>query len=168
MRATHLILAASIIAMLSGCASPTMLPDPVGPDPFLSKTADSEGTLQVFTATEEENDVGFETAYPQRTDYAIYKWNGKLLKHVQDNNEGHFEFTPRVIRLKPGMYRITALAAVGLGEWISLPVVIDAGRTTSVHLTGHWKPPVDSPESALVHAPTGRPIGWRAASLPDG
>jgi hypothetical protein len=167
MKTTNLFLAASMLAILSGCAtSPTMLREPVGPDPFLKGTADSDGSLQVFTATEEEDDVGFVDPYPQRTDYSIYSWSGKLLQHVQ--YRGHFDETPRVVRLKPGMYRISALAAVGLGDWISLPVVVDAGRTTSVHLNGHWKPPADSPGSALVYSPSGRPIGWRAASLPNG
>jgi hypothetical protein len=168
MKKTHVTLAAVMVALLSGCSTPTVLRDPVGPDPFVNKTADSEGTLQVFSATEEKNDVGFETAYPQRTDYSIYSWNGKLIQRVRDNNKGHYDGTPRSVRLAPGIYNIRALAAVGMGEWISLPVVIQAGCTTDVHLNGHWKPPADSPDTALVHSPAGFAIGWRATSLPNG
>jgi hypothetical protein len=168
MNKTWVLMAAAMIAILPGCSSPTLLREPVGPDPFVSKTADPDGTLRVFTATEEVNDIGFETAYSQRTDYTICDWNGKTIQHVRDNNKGHFEATPRSIQLRPGIYNIRALAAIGLGEWIMLPVVVEAGRTTDVHLNGHWRPPVDSPETAFVHTPTGRPIGWRATTLPNG
>jgi hypothetical protein len=169
MKKTQVILVAGIIAVLSGCSSPTsFLREPVGPNPFVTKTADSNGVLQVFSATKAENDVGFETAYYQRTDYTIYDPNGKLIQRVRDNNRGHFDGTPRAIRLPPGMYTIKALAAIGLGDWITVPVMIESGRTTDVHLNGHWRPPADSPETALVHSPSGLPIGWRATSLPNG
>jgi hypothetical protein len=169
MKTILVILAAAVVGMLAGCSTtPTELREPVGPDPFADRSADHDGVLRVFTATDEENDVGFQTPYGQRTDYAIYDWNGRLLTHVRDNNKGHFDGTPRAMHLPPGIYRIRALAAVGLGEWISVPVVIESGRTTDVHLNGHWRPPADSPETALVHAPEGSPIGWRATSLPNG
>ncbi len=96
----------------------------------------------------------------------IYDSNGNETTRVSDNNKGEFEATPRPIQLNPGPYRVKALAAVGMGEWITVPVVIESGRTTEVHLNGHWKPPVDTPENQLVHAPAGFPMGWRADVSP--
>ena len=106
--------------------------------------------------------MGFEFPYDQRTDYYIYDSGGKETQHVADNNKGHFEAVPRRIQLPPGNYSVKALAAVGLGEWITVPVVIEPGRTTEVHLNGAWRPPADTPKRDLVQSPGGFPMGWRA------
>lgn len=160
---TQVLSAAVIVAMLSGCSTPIVLNVPVGPDPSVATIAGPNGVLQVFSEKEEENDVGYEFPYHQRTDYYIYDSNGKKRERVNDNNIGHFESTPRGIRLPAGTYTVKALAAVGLGEWVTVPVVIEAGRTTGVHLNGSWRPPADTPKSQLVQSPAGFPMGWRAA-----
>jgi hypothetical protein len=167
MKKQFVILTAGILAITSGCSTPTALRVAVGPDPSIVKNVDTDGTLRVFSATEEENDVGFETPYDQRTDYYIYAANGKEIRRVLNNNKGHFEDRPRGIRLPPGTYRIKALAAVGLGEWVIVPVVIEPGRTTGVHLNGHWRPPANTPKDELVPSPAGFPMGWRAVPAPN-
>jgi hypothetical protein len=166
MKKQFALFAAGILVMISGCSTPTALQVPVGPTPMVAKNTDPDGMLKVFSATEQENNVGFEFPYNQRTDYYIYDSNGNEITRVSDNNKGEFEATPRPIQLNPGTYRVKALAAVGMGEWITVPVVIESGRTTEVHLNGHWKPPVDTPENQLVHAPAGFPMGWRADVSP--
>ena len=137
---------------------------PIGPNPIVAAKAGSNGDLQVFSATVEQNDVGYEFPYFQRTDYYIFDSNGKQREHVSDNNRGHFDDTPRAIQLPPGTYKVKALMAEGFGQWMILPVVVEPGRTTRVHLNGHWEPPPDTPKSELVQAPGRGPVGWRAVS----
>ena len=49
---------------------------------------------------------------------------------------------------------------MGTGEWMMIPVVIEAGKTTEVHLNGQWSPPSDVPGKALVYSPQGKPLGY--------
>lgn len=168
MKKTCVILAGIVTAIISGCASqPTVVQVAVGPDPFIATQPSPKGTLQVFTATAEENNVGTEFPYYERTSYDIYDSSGNLIKHVRDNNKGEFVASPRREYLTPGIYRIKALAAIGTGEWMMVSVVVEPGRTTEVHLNGHWAPPSDTPGSALVYAPAGFPLGWRASIPPN-
>ena len=60
---------------------------------------------------------------------------------------------------------VKALAAVGLGEWVSVPVVIESGKTTEVHLNGQWKGPAGAPQGELVYSPSGFPMGWKAGGM---
>ncbi|MGA3266332.1 MAG: hypothetical protein ABSE16_05870 [Verrucomicrobiota bacterium] len=46
--------------------------------------------------------------------------------------------------------------------WVDVPVVIEAGRTTRVHLDDAWQLPPDAPTTKLVSLPGGHPVGWRA------
>jgi hypothetical protein len=95
--------------MLPGCSTaPTVLRVPVGPNPFVAANGGRNGYLQVFSATEEENDIGFEFSHDQRTDYHIYNSSGKKIEHVRDNNLGHFDDTPRTIGLPAGTYKVSA------------------------------------------------------------
>ncbi len=167
MKKQFIICAAGFLAMIVGCSTPSIVQAPVGPDPLALKSADSDGTLQVFSAMEQENNVGFEFPYDQRTDYFVYDSNGNVIRRVYNNNKGHYEPTPAAVRLQPGTYRIRSLAAVGMGEWETVPVVIEPGRTTEVHLNGHWKPPADTPDRELVHSPAGFPMGWRTPVAPN-
>ncbi len=68
----------------------------------------------------------------------------------------------RRIHLRAGKYTVKALAAVGYGEWLSVPVVVEAGKTTEVHLNGQWKAPDSTWGEDLVFSPSGLPMGWRA------
>lgn len=162
------LLTAATLAMASGCSTPTVVQAPVGPAPYAGKSSDSDGTLLVYSATEEHSDVGFAFPYNQRTDYSICDSQGKEIQRIYNNNKGQFEPIPKPVRLEPGIYRVKALAAVGEGELLTVRVVIEPGRTTEVHLNGHWKPPTTTPENELVRAPGGFPMGWRAASSPNG
>jgi hypothetical protein len=125
MKTTPAILAIASVALLSGCSTPTILRVQAGPDPFAAKAGSPDGNLQVFSQTETEENVGFGFPYYQRTDYDIYDVNGNRIKHVYGNNTGNFDPTPRTIRLSPGTYSVKAMAAVGVGQWVVVPVLIE-------------------------------------------
>ena len=153
---------ALLVVAATGCATATAWRTPIGPNQQAAKTESQTGTLRVFSAKEKEANVGFAFPHEERTDYYIYDSSGNEVKGVFDNNKGEFEPTPRGVRLAPGTYNVRALAAVGMGEWVSVPVVIEAGRTTEVHLNGQWRPPADAPRNEVVYSPAGFPMGWRA------
>jgi len=156
--------AGMMAVVVAGCVSGgAVMHTTVGPDPTAAKSDDSNGTLKVFSAKEKEDDVGFSFPHSERTDYYIYDAQGNEVKGVYNNNKGEYEPTPRGIRLPPGNYKIKALAAVGLGEWVTVPVVVESGKTTEVHLNGQWKSPSDTPGNELVYSPSGFPMGWKAS-----
>jgi hypothetical protein len=154
--------------MLSGCSTPLVIDHAIGPNPFSVSSTAANGELQVFTMTEEENNVGFAFPYSQRTAYSIYTPDGKPTKHVNDNNCGHFDDTPPVISLPPGTYAIKAFMAQDLGNFTVLNVVIEPGRKTEVHLDGRWRSPFDDSKNQLVRAPNGFVLGWLARSPSNG
>jgi hypothetical protein len=165
MKNTWVFVVIGILGTMAGCTTtPLTLNEPVGPSPLIASSGESAGKLKVYSATEEEHTVGNQTAYFKRSPYDIYSSDGKQIKHINDNNRSEFLPLPRTVELPPGNYRVEALEAVGFGEPVAVPVVIEAGRTTEVHLNGHWEPPSDAPKKDLVLAPAGFPIGWRANS----
>ncbi len=165
MKRMRVFVVLAMTVALAGCTTaPLTLNEPVGPSPFSASSGASNGKLKVYSATEEEHEVGFQTAYFQRSPYTIYSSDGREIKHVNDNNRSEFLPLPRVVELPPGNYRVEASEAVGFGQPVAVPVVIAAGRTTEVHLNGHWQPPSDAPKKDLVLAPAGFPIGWRPGS----
>jgi len=163
MKTLCFLLLAALGAALCGCGSPASLTlTPLGPSPSAARTADPDGALEVFTAKRQQNNVGYEFSYNQRTGYEIYDARGARVKTVLNNNEKEFRANaPIPVRLPPGQYTVKALAAVGLGEWVSVPVIIKPGQTTEIHLNGQWRPPADTPASEVVQSPAGFPLGWR-------
>lgn len=159
------VLLAGTVGIWAGCATPPVaVNEPVGPDPFIAANGSSNGRLRVYTAAAQQNDVGFQTAYYQRTPYIIYDSNGSEIRRVDDNDRSYFLALPRTEDLPAGTYKINAWANVGFGERVMIPVVVEAGRTTEVHLNGNWRPPADVQGHELVRAPAGFPIGWKATS----
>jgi hypothetical protein len=94
----------------------------------------------------------------QHTAYYIYDLHGKIVKHV-DNTIGRYEQAPKLLPLPAGRYLVKAKANDFL--WVAVPVTIERGRTTRVHLADNWKPPLDTSKAELVSMPNGNPIGWR-------
>ena len=156
-----------VIPMLVSCASRPITLAPVGPNPFASR-ASSTGTgyLQVFSRLFLQNDdqnqsaSGGDPSWYQHTDYNLYDAKGKLVKHV-GNTVGHYSTSPRLVSLRPGSYTLRAQAK----EWLSVkvPVIIEPGRTTKVHLDDNWGPPEGTPKTVVVTTPGGYPVGWSAA-----
>ena len=169
MRSVYACLVAGLVWVLTGCVSAPVALAPVGPNPVGNPTTGSTGELQVFSSVVEQSDdqnqaTDDEPVWYQHTDYRIYNLQGKLLKHV-DNTIGHYDQAPRPVTLSAGQYLIRAQSKDYL--WVVLPVTIQAGRTTQVHLDDKWKLPPDTPENELVCLPNGKPVGWRADSTND-
>src|SRR5580700_10073109 len=135
---TAIIIAA---AALSGCASakPGLTLAPVGPDPAQSRTVGANGELLVFSAFEAGPQIYHEIPYQRsHSDYQLCRNNGQLLQTVRNETRGVFN-APTPVTLPPGTYRIIANAN-GHGL-VTVPVVITAGRTTTVHLDGGIRSP---------------------------
>jgi hypothetical protein len=123
------------------------------------------GDLQVFSSLIEKNDdqnQGSDNpAWYQHTDYRVYNLQGKLVKRV-DNTIGRYEQAPRRVALPAGRYLVKAQAKDYF--WVEVPVTIERGRTTRVHLDDNWKLPATAPTSGIVSLPNGKPVGWSAIS----
>ena len=155
-----------VIPLLAACAAPRIVLAPVGPAPFAGRAPSGRtGYLQVFSSLEQQSDdqnqenSGASPFWYQHTDYNIYDAKAKRVKHVY-NTAGHYSTSPRLVSLRPGIYTVSARDK----QWLSVivPVVIERGRTTKVHLDDNWQPPAGAPNTEVVSAPDGNPVGWRA------
>jgi len=161
-----------IISVLSlvGCVSTPVAIAPVGPNSIETATTSSEGTLEVYSRlsrqsdSQNENEGGNATWY-QHSNYSIYDQSGRLLKRVF-NTMGHYDSAPQQVLLSPGQYVVKARAKDYF--WVSVPVTIESGRTTRVHLDDNWRSPTDLLKSELVTLPNGNPVGWRAGNQKGG
>jgi hypothetical protein len=160
-------------AFIIGCASPTAtVQTAVGPNPAEPAQADAAGSLVVFSAGETQGNWGWNNEYPDYpitqlpdraySGYSIYNASGRLIQTVGNNQAGPIGSEPRMIPLPPGEYNVKAMASVGAGEWTQVPVVIEPGKTTEVHLNRQWLPPANTPGNDLVYSPQGFPMGWNA------
>ena len=163
MKSAYYLMGAALAALLAGCASTPIVLAPVGPNPYGGENIASTGGLQVFSRVSEQSDDqnqggDGDPVWYQHTDYRIYTLEGKLVKRV-DNTVGHYAEAPRLVALPAGRYLVKAQARDY--SWVELPVTIERGRTTRVHLDDDWKLPTDTPKQKLVSMPNGRPVGWR-------
>jgi hypothetical protein len=147
---------------LTGCASTgptaTTVSDPIGPRP-LGLARDYVGFLEVCSATEEHADGDNTYRYPH-TDYQIFTSDGQLFKQVR-NAITLSDESPERVTLPKGRYVVAAQSETsGL---VNVPVVIETGKTTVLHLERQkdWKPELASRESDLVRLPNGQVIGYR-------
>src|SRR6266436_4130989 len=152
--------AAGLTVVLSACAAGrrSVALAPVGPPPLAHATRAHEGRLMVYSALDIGIPGGRDYVH-YHSGYRIYSVDGKPLKYIA-NRVGASE-EPGVVSLPPGRYTIVARAAA-FGT-VTVPVVIEAGKTTSVHLDG--SEPIGSSEnseSRFVSLPDGLIIDWRA------
>ncbi len=157
MKRSPILIGMALASGLLGCATTPVAVAPVGPNPSGPKDPGRNGQLEVFSAlagrTEGNNPTWF-----QHTDYSIYNLRGKPMKHV-DNTVGYYASAPRLISLPPGKYFVRAEARDYLS--VAVPVVIQPGQITKVHLDDAWQPP-DVRKTAFVRLPAGNPVGWSA------
>lgn len=150
-------------SVLIGCSSTPVVLAPVGPNPTGIRSAASQGELQVFSSLEEESDDqnqgSSDPIWHQHTDYTIYDTQGNRVERV-DNTTGHYARSPRLVALPAGQYVVKAEAKDYFVA--EVPVTIEPGRTTKVHLDGKWQPPANTSTNGLVSMPNGVPAGWRA------
>ncbi len=95
------------------------------------------------------------------TPYTIYSSKGKLLRHVQ-NAKGMNDATPTVVALPPGAYQVRAKSKdYGL---VTVPLVVEAGKLTTVHLQGKWTPAKAAQHKSEFVWLGYEPIGWSASA----
>jgi hypothetical protein len=157
------------------CASPPKptAATPVGPPPYETSKSGRSGQLQVYTAREsfdwsdayrDEYLAGNFVDRPQEkahSDYRIYTPKGKLVQRVR-NAKNPEDAKPALVSLPAGDYWVKA-EAEGYGV-VTLPVVIQPGERTPLHLEKGWQPrtPPAQPDAIVQLAPH-YPIGWRSA-----
>ena len=163
MKSVPVFLGASLISLLAGCASTPVALAPVGPNPDGGRILAAGGELEVFSCQTEQSDNqnqgSRDPTWYQHTDYYLYDQQQTLIKHVR-NSLGHYETAPRRLALPAGRYFIKAQAEDYL--WVKVPVTIEDGRITRVHLDDQWRQPGDASTKQLVCLPNGYPVGWRA------
>lgn len=163
MRNVYMFLGAGLVSGLIGCSSTPVDLAPVGPNPAGIQNMASKGQLQVFSSLAEESDDqsqgSTDPSWHQHTDYSIFNSQGERVEHVE-NSIGHYERTPRLVALPAGRYVVKAQAKDYF--WVEVPVIIEPGRTTKVHLDDKWQPPTNTSKKGLVDLPNGNPVGWPA------
>ena len=179
MKCIVVISAAIGLMWLAGCASvPSVaIREPVGPPPASQAKATGEGYLQVYSARlrEDLRPVPVEWAwdYPfeknaftyglAHTDYVIHTEDGRTLQYVR-NATNPADPQPALVSLPPGRYTVQAEGEEADGRLVTvmLPVLVEPGRTTVAHLSGHWKPKAHFTEADVVRLPDGQIAGWLA------
>lgn len=158
MKTFHLTLALGAAAWLAtGCTTKPVVLDTVGPSHVRWSPPGSRGYLKMYSATEMDQ-IGDNTYYYPHTSYRIFDPAGKLVKFVP-NHIGNMDETPAWVVLPTGKYLVKAQSDVY--GWVTVPVIIAAGVTTTVHLQSIWSGPPTLPDHALVCLPDGRPVGWK-------
>jgi len=166
MRALKQTLCYSIVGatiFLSACVSTCQMTalQPVGPAPFERARNSPEGTLLVYSAFD-QGSTSDPDAYPHDFGYRIYFEDGNQLKYV-NNWVATFSEEPAIVSLAPGRYKVVA-TAVRVGT-VRVPVVVEAGKTTALHLDGNEFPKGrHTASSDLVHLSNGFAVGWAAST----
>ena len=163
---------------VAGCASPTQVTvlEPSDPAPGNYGQSKGEGFLRVSSARQSasvdvnmeewrwnndfgKNDFLYESAH---TDYSLYSGHGQFLERLR-NARSPSDNSPALISLPAGSYEIEAEVEDNGGAVAArVPVVIQPGQTTTVHLAGGWKPRRHYTDNQVVRLPDGQIAGWRA------
>jgi hypothetical protein len=150
------LLAAAVLPCLTGCVSSPLELASVGPGVSRPPATAGEGYLEVFTATRTA-EVDFESYFNPHTSYTVTDAAGRSVKYVENHTSDMDEW-PDLVTLPPGTYHVVAESAwCGL---VTVPVVVQPGATTVVHLDGKWGPPSRPAAGQLVFLPNGQPVGW--------
>ncbi|MDR3459908.1 MAG: hypothetical protein P4N60_20965 [Verrucomicrobiae bacterium] len=154
---------AASLPLLMGCNSTPVVLPPVGPEPAGHAAKSLKGYLQVFSATEKSPPVASDdtTFFNLHSGYDIHDESGRTVRFVP-NHASNMDEWPDQVALPAGTYSIVAESAC-CGQ-VSVPVVIQAGQTTVVHLDRNWFPPANVPAGRLIHLPDGEAVGWSGAT----
>ena len=150
---------AAIIQLISGCASKPVVLSPVGPKQNNLVAYASTGHLRVYSDTK-TREVGDNTFCYTHTRYCIQDAHGKIVKIVP-NHLGDMDELPTLVTIPTGTYQVVAQSA-SYGR-VTVPVIIQAGQTTVVHLDRNWKSASHLPANELVYMPNGEAVGWRSS-----
>jgi hypothetical protein len=149
-----------VLPLLASCAiTPTPLAS-IGPGPVHKAWSGPEGYLQVFAATRKV-DADFHAYFDVHVGYDVDDASGKTVKYVA-NHIADTDESVDTVSLPPGTYTVVARSTwCGL---MRIPVVIERGVTTSIHLDGNnWWPPSRPEGNLLVFLPNGEAAGWKSA-----
>ena len=147
----------TMLAMLTFAGSaPAQDKSPVGPDPASRAVPGQMGGLEVFTATQKSLPAAGDDYYRSdlHTGYDIEDPSGRSVAFVANHMSDLDEWPDRAA-LPPGNYKIVA-ESTSCG-WVTVPVVIEKGKITVVHLDNNWS---KTPAGQLVFLPNGEAIGW--------
>jgi len=154
-----LSIAASILAAGCAVAPPIAMRETVGPR--VAAAADGQvGYLTVYSASIWITPPGDEVipSVLSYTDYDIRSLDGSLFKHVVNGDE-----EPARVTLPKGRYIVAAESDAG--DSIRVPVAIETGRSTILHLEQEReakKAFAGINDHDLVRLPSGQAIGFRA------
>jgi hypothetical protein len=162
------LLTVALALPLASCGTThvTRIDEPIGPAPHARSFFD-EGRLVVLTQVSTDEriaDEGYATAtMTRREPYTISDLDGRLLRQVYGEST---DVAPEAVNLPAGDYLVRAK---GLdGQLVELRARIVPGRTTEVVLDRSWSPPAADQRRALVRAPDGTVVGWRATAIGGG
>jgi len=153
--------------LLAGCTTSEggLVLDQVGPEPVATGSiASTNGTLVVYSAFEASPEFNSRDVYGREySDYQIFSPAGKLLRRVH-NDSGTIALSPSPVELPAGKYRVVARAN-GFGT-VTIPVLIEANRVTTMHLEGggSWPDEAAFRKTNAVRLPDGQIVGWRMDS----
>ena len=147
------------VLVLSGCGTTSGLValPPVGPQTAAVTETHGSGILQVYSARPlAVQDVNFEEFFanndfggnrfphePAHTDYTILTEEGRVFERVK-NARNPDDAQPAAVTLPAGTYKVKAQAKYTDPGTVAVlvPVTIQPGQMTQVHLDGDWRPPV--------------------------
>jgi hypothetical protein len=146
-----------LTALFAGCSTQprNFATAPVGPVPFVRSNSGPEGTLIVHSAREASMsapDQVFHSRYDIRSPDGSHSFS--VLNQARAFRE------PQPVLLSPGHYTVVAKAR-NYGT-LTVPVVVQPGRTTVVHLDSCDRP-VSREEAGedCVRLPNGQFAGWK-------
>ena len=149
--------------LLAGCAfsRQTVVLTPVGSPPHKAATDSPKGQLRVFSVWDVGNPGETSPYVTYHSGYRVYSPDGRLLRYV-DNRASGAGFTtgdPAAVSLEPGHYTVVAREQNSGG--VSVPVIIEAGKRTTVRLDGSKPDPANGIGGAsVVRLPDGMIVGW--------
>jgi hypothetical protein len=154
--------------LLMGCASQSIpassiTMSSVGPDSLWYDPAGlhDTGYLKVYSATRTRV-IGDGPPYYTHTGYNIYDLSGKPVRYVR-NHTGDMDRMPAPVRIASGRYRVVAKSSY-CGR-VTVPVVIQPGKTTELYLDGSWRPDSKDDTNSIVYLPDGDAVGWKCATM---
>jgi hypothetical protein len=156
---TFLLASLALLPFVNSCMSTPLALAPVGPDASAQPRSSANGSLQVFSATQKSAPLASDDTqlFDLHTGYEVCSSAGQHLQYVA-NHQSNMDTSPDVVTLAPGRYNVLAQSTwCGM---VTVPVVIQAGKTTVVHLDDNWFPSSHPQARELVFLPNGQAVGW--------